>query len=147
MQTYNLYWFYRLVCRLPFNWKTPVGYPIALIYQIVLAYPSFFHLAPILSFAIGLVRIFIAMIDDISNDLHRLNEMSQQISKTTKNHQQMKTLFAKIINDFSDVKQLSWIFFKYQWLEMTQFWIHFVDAPPNSTIFTSSVSSIYSYGL
>lgn len=74
-----------------------------------------------LSFAIGSVRIFIATIDDISNDLHRLNEMSQQISETTKNYQQMKTLFVKIINDFSDVKQLSGIFFKYQWLGMTQF--------------------------
>lgn len=44
------------------------------------------------------------MIDDISNDLLHLNEMGQE----TKNSEQLKTLFSKIIINFSDVKQLSW---------------------------------------
>lgn len=98
---------YGLIWRLPFNWKTPLGYPIAFSYLFISGYPVFFHLIPVLSFGIGSIRLFISMIDDILNDLRLLNEMNQKVS-TTKNCQQMKTLFTKIIIDFSDVKQLSW---------------------------------------
>lgn len=55
--------------------------------------------------AFWLTEIFI---DEIRMEVNRLNELSEN---ATKNHMEMKQLFNKIIQDFSDVKQLSGIFF------------------------------------
>lgn len=58
--------------------------------------------------SIGVFWLIEIFIDEIRMDVNRLNELSEN---GTKNHMEMKQLFNKIIQDFSDVKQLSGIFF------------------------------------
>lgn len=89
--------------RLPFDWKTPIGYLFALAAESVSAHSALFCFTPIISFFVGSAWLIICSLEDISNDLTELNG-----SKTSnKNPDEVKEHFCHVIRFYSDARQLS----------------------------------------
>lgn len=88
--------------RLPFNWKTPYTYPIAVAFFAALGFISSTSVIPMMIFFVGSFILFIAFIKDILNDLNDLNGLMKKSRKDER-----MQLFCKIIKDSSSVKQLS----------------------------------------
>lgn len=91
------------VSRLPFNWKTPFGYLIAFSLEIASAYTMLFIALTALCLVVGSCWIFIGIVDDITNDLDRLNCNDE----TDHSEQCMKIRFFSTVQLYSDAKQLS----------------------------------------
>lgn len=87
----------RVLFRLPFNWRTPVGYMVALLGQWAAAVCTLFGGTTAISFLVGSCWLFITILDDITNDLNKLNG---------RNRKKLQH-FREIIVCYADVKQLS----------------------------------------
>lgn len=88
---------------MPFDWKTPIGYIIALTLQYFgLAYLYSFT-AFILSIEIGCYLLAMEFIIDIKNDLNFFNE----IAKSKKNQSQLSSRLPDSIQFHIRLKQLS----------------------------------------
>lgn len=94
--------------RMPFNWKTPFGYCITMLIQSTDVYYSGLCGLPIVCFLIGGCYLLKTIVNDITNDLFRLNT----VQKSEKDRINTKILFCNIIQNFSDTKQLSKIYLK-----------------------------------
>lgn len=90
--------------RLPFDWKTPLGYLIAVTFLCVTAYCVFFSAVPILGIAIGSSILANTAIDVATSDVNQLKEMTDQSHLS---HIDMLKRFCSIIEDISDIKELS----------------------------------------
>lgn len=88
--------------RLPFDWKTPFGFTVALLSQIVGGCATFSILLPAFSFMIGSCVLFIFVADDITKDLAVFN--SGKVAK--KNRVPRLKRFCAIIEIHSDARQL-----------------------------------------
>lgn len=91
--------------RLPFDWQTPFGYSLATSF----VFASFFCLAANIAstacFVIGIywwIKFFIA---EIIQNLKNLNKLESE--EDPNNFEGMKKLFCLIIQDFSEMKELS----------------------------------------
>ena len=96
--------------RLPFNWKTPIGYLIALIFIDVAVFGAFLGIMATVALSASFSCLLISFAESIENDVNSLNAMS---AKCGENIVQMKKLFKNIIEDLSDMKQLSKIRHKF----------------------------------
>lgn len=94
---------FRPILRLPFNWKTPGGYFIALCAECIAVFVELFSSSTMLCFSVGSCWLFITIVRDITNDLTYLN--CNKISAS--NIQTKKVQFYHIIEFYSDAKQLS----------------------------------------
>lgn len=91
-----------LFFRLTFNWRTPLGYTVAMILYSFATYGTTCGIVPFVCFFIGSCELFIALIKDITNDVIALSELRKKSHKA-----KMKKLFGSIIDAFSNVKQFS----------------------------------------
>lgn len=89
--------------RLPFNWKTLIGYLLAEILIIIYAICSFLIIGNSVCFFCGFCWLYISFADDISSDIIALNdsEVSQRVDK------ELVERFINIVQLHVDVKQLS----------------------------------------
>lgn len=86
--------------RLPFDWKTPFGYFIAVVPQAIDVFCVVFNVPPIIGFMYGSCSLIIAFIEDITSEFKALaiNERMKP------NFMKMKKRFCNIIQLYTDVK-------------------------------------------
>lgn len=91
-------------CRLPFNWRTPLGYIITLAAEYTSINSAVFGFTPIISFFIGSGWFAIWIVKDITNDLSAL-----KVKKASSNKQkrELKEKFCYIVRFYSDARELS----------------------------------------
>lgn len=95
--------------RLPFNWKTPIGYSFAFLLASGSAFAVAYTILPTACFAIGSYWLAIVVVKDIINDFHlRCDKISTENGKKTR---ELKEHLCDVIKDITDVKQLSSFFF------------------------------------
>lgn len=87
---------------MPFNWKTPHGYAIAIFLNFASALSIVLSVLPNACYSIGSHWLSVTFIDDVINDFHILNS-----KKFKRRNKEIKQLLIKIIDDVSDLKQLS----------------------------------------
>lgn len=88
---------------MPFNWKTPFGYSIALIGESLAGLAMIFMGGPSGVYFVGSSTLIIEFVKDITNDMSNLNVPAFN----ERNRKKMKKRFYNILQDFSDAKQLS----------------------------------------
>lgn len=86
--------------RMPFDWKTPVGYAITMATQFGTWIFLLSSCSCILSFLVGVCWLFIALAEDIRKDIQNLNEERS-------NNAVLKTKLNDIIEFHCTAKQLS----------------------------------------
>ena len=77
---------------------------MALLFICATAYCAFFSIVPVFSFSIGTCILAGPVIEGATKNVNSLNEMNKQMPR---NYNEMVKLFCSIIEDISDVKQLS----------------------------------------
>lgn len=87
---------------MPFDWMTPVGYPIAWFLQFAGDCASFSITLIILNFMIGSCWLFIFFATDITNDLAAYNSEDEMANV---NHVEKLKRFCDIIQLYADAKQ------------------------------------------
>lgn len=93
--------------RLPFDWKRMTGYPVALTFTTLSLFMMFYTMVPTVSLAIGSAWLAETFVGSIINDVKQLSEMTKKSRKNLKKQKQMKHVFCVLVQDFSEVKQLS----------------------------------------
>lgn len=88
--------------RLPFNWKTPVGYSIVLAFESIVLSSIGLTCVPLISFIVGSCWLTNSFVKDIASDLINFN-----VKKKRGTQRRAKKHLCKVINDFADAKQLS----------------------------------------
>lgn len=88
--------------RLPFSWKTPLGYVIALTVETMSIYSIGCIAVPIQSFLIGSCWLLKTFVADVAHHLHKIN-----LSSRRKNYKNVKKRVCGILRDLSEMKQLS----------------------------------------
>lgn len=91
------------ISRLPFNWKTPLGYSIAFTIEGIVICGQVFSFVPLLSFFIGTCWLMLAFARDLTNQLTHLKYHGQ----TSRSHGQLKIKFNEILQMYSEARQLS----------------------------------------
>lgn len=109
---------FSLSCRLPFDWKTPIGYFIALMAQCVPGACSTFSFTSVTCFLIESALLSISILKDIENDLSALNFVDLS---SKKDYERIKKQFNLVVRNYTDAKQLSRIFF-YDWRIVKSLW-------------------------
>lgn len=88
--------------RLPFNWRTPIGYAIAVFLQYAATITMLFCTSAVISFWLGSCWLFMEMVKDITNDLAHFNgDASANWNGPT-----MNMHFVNTIKLYLDAKQL-----------------------------------------
>lgn len=87
--------------RLPFNWRDPIGYSMAVSLQIIIASYPFRYLACFVTFALGGYLFTITMANDVIDVIKSINDDLKSEIDTFKK-------LSKLFNLHSDAKQLSW---------------------------------------
>lgn len=93
-----------LLRSLPFDWKTPCGYLMASIFILTAAAVTLLFVVPISCFVIGFAWIAIAFVKQGISNVHNLNEITRN---SNANHFLLLHSFGNIVQDFSDIKELS----------------------------------------
>ena len=94
---------YQKCIRLPFNWKSPIGYPFAVTLQCVLIIYLFLSL--MLLVTIGLASYLFGI--SLAADLNMILRLIDENSKTKSNRLKIFTQFKEFINFHSAPKMLS----------------------------------------
>lgn len=92
-----------LCCRLPFDWKTPLGYHFAVFWFFSGTYFSMLANSPLISFMVGSCWLVITFINDLTNDLSELNANNARKI----NRQKIYKRFCNVIRQFCAIEQLS----------------------------------------
>lgn len=95
----NVFYF-SLLKRMPFNWKTPFGYMILLSYEGVEAIVAAMAFYPIMSIFIGSCILLKTFIEDITIDLKCLNQKQNE-------KENLSEIFCNVIQNYSNVQELS----------------------------------------
>lgn len=111
---------FRLIyARLPINWKTLIGYTVYFSVETLSMFAIVFSILPTICFAIGSYLLLNAVIKVNTNDFHIL---CGKIS--TGSNDEMKKIFCNMVEDMSEIKELSFTFNIYVWTK--QFWFMFL---------------------
>lgn len=86
--------------RMPFSWKTPSGYMIAFLDELVSDIVGTATYVPLISFIVGSCWLLITFIKDISSDLSSIE--AEEISNKTVDDS--KKLLCKIIKFYTDIR-------------------------------------------
>lgn len=89
--------------RLPFGWRTPLRYLIAVLPQAAGVFCIVFNVAPVVGFMFGTCLLVIAFIEDITGEFRALGANAEM----AKNYMATKKRFCHILQLYSEVKQLS----------------------------------------
>lgn len=90
-----------LLIRLPFDWKTPLGYLVAWFLQFAGGWATYSVIIPIFSFMIGLCWLFTFVAEDITRDVMAFNANVAAIKNSVKKMKQ----FCGIVQLYSDATQ------------------------------------------
>ena len=93
-----------LFWRLPFNWKTPLGYLIALLIQCIETTCDDFSGLPVACFLFQSCQLFEAFVEDIARDVSLLDI---EFCSSEANRHQATENFVNVLRNFTTVKQLS----------------------------------------
>ena len=91
--------------RFPFDWKTPIGYLMALSTEYLIGLLLTYSGVTLLNFSIGVYLMLISLSEDIQCDLQFFNDHANQNNKD-KNSQIAKE-FGELIHFHAEVIQLS----------------------------------------
>lgn len=104
---------------MPFNWKTPLGYLIALLFECISSYYAALFLVPLLCFLFGSCFLLRSFVKDITNDLSLLNACTtsakpknksgtnKNLTNTKRNDEKIEQIFRNSIQCHTELKQLS----------------------------------------
>lgn len=92
--------------RLPFDWRNPLGYTIAFIFQFILSMDLLITILSLTIYAIGTCLILMSLAEDIKCDLNSV-KMNARHKKHSGNRLQMFVEFSHLIQFHSSSKQLS----------------------------------------
>lgn len=96
------------ICRrLPFDWRTPHGFILAFLYEVITDTVASLTYVPLISFFVGSCWLFIAFVRDITDDLFILYKNV----KSRKNNIALTKQFCKIVKIYSNTKELSEVWF------------------------------------
>lgn len=90
--------------RLPFNWKTPLGYSMAMIIFAEATYYLLFCGVLMVCLLVGCSGITQTIVRDISNDVAAFNVSKKQWNQ---NRMELNTKFNHFIDNYATAKQLS----------------------------------------
>lgn len=88
--------------RFPFDWKTPYGYPVAVLIEGASGTCAIFCYVTVACFLIESCLLVISMLKDIANDLAGLHFIRSKNATVQFEHR-----FFSLFSSYSDVKQLS----------------------------------------
>lgn len=88
--------------RFPFDWRTVIGYLIALLSQCAALLSILISFIPIICILIGSCWLSIVFVKDLINELAHLNT-----AKSKRNHPEIRAHFCQIVQSYADAKQLS----------------------------------------
>lgn len=109
--------------RLTFDWKTPLGYLIAVLLELASTTFASFIILPIVCLVIGSCHLITSFIRTITkNDFHILND---RISNEV--HLGMNAQICSFMRDFSEIKQLNSTFLSYKYVELAIYIKSLVD--------------------
>lgn len=91
---------------LPFDWKTPIGYSLAIFSFCIVTYVLTSGIVPIVCFFIGSSELFMSFNRDLTSDVKHLNKLGRK-STNDESHREIQQFFVNIVVNFSTVKQLS----------------------------------------
>lgn len=91
--------------RLPFNWKTPVGYLVAWIFQSIGFFYTLYQSPSWIGMYFGSCWLFVSFAKDIANDFPQLNATKAE----RRSYCELKGRFCRIVQFHSDMKELSGI--------------------------------------
>lgn len=83
--------------RVPFDWRSPSGYAIVIIFETVICLTVTYPCKASLCFLIGSFWALLTIIEDIANDLHGLNAKRREFNEQ----------FYNLVHQFSTLKELS----------------------------------------
>lgn len=89
--------------RLPFDWKTPHGYLIALILESIVSFTAGSIVVPPVCFVIGACLLITTFVNNIAAEVPHLNVNKRSDGK----NQALKSHFCNVIRDIADAKQFS----------------------------------------
>lgn len=95
--------------RLPFDWKTPLGYLFALLFQTMAVYASVLSTIPAACTLIASAWTSVATLKDFTNDLPLLMIGGRSLNNRTK----IKKRFSNFVQFYLDLKELSVWFFPF----------------------------------
>lgn len=93
------------ILRLPFDWKTPSGYLIAVIFQSMLAAYHFFLTSTITTFGIGTYLFLLSPIEDIKVNFDSTTHRKPNMQRTPRIRNVRK--LCEFVEIHADSKQLS----------------------------------------
>lgn len=99
--------------RLPFNWRTPLGYLVALFAQFTGSFAVLFSALTVFSFLVGSCWLFYTISRDINQDLKCLKCKKSSDG----NDRSLKIHFYHIVQVYLDAKQLSSYSKKIDWID------------------------------
>lgn len=88
--------------RMPFDWRTPLGYLIVLALESFVVSSIGFTNMPLICFIVGSCWLINSLVKDIANDLIDFN-----VSKKNEVRMKAKENLCYIVQNFADIKQLS----------------------------------------
>lgn len=88
--------------RMPFDWRTPLGYLIVLALESFVVSSIGFTNMPLICFIVGSCWLINSLVKDIANDLIDFN-----VSKKNEVRMKAKENLCHIVQNFADIKQLS----------------------------------------
>lgn len=107
------------ICRLPFNWKTPHGYLIALFLESIASFTVGSIIVPPICIVIGSCFLVSSFVNDMAVKMPKLDVKKRPNGKS----QEIKKHFCNIIGNISDAKQLSFFYIVHiTWYKETR-WI------------------------
>lgn len=111
-------WFFHIF-RVPFNWRTPIGYLVYVVFYIATGLSLTLSATATLSFCIGSFLLLISFVEDATNDLARLNvdEKSKSYDIDVKIH------FHTAVHAYSDLQELSEIVFLVHFILVKRFFL------------------------
>lgn len=97
--------------RLPFNWKTPLGYSMTLSAQSAASFSTLFVSVPLLCFFVGCCVILVSFCEDITNELSMLNLFQNKNKRNNRPIAKLKVELKKrlcaIFQIYLDTEKLS----------------------------------------
>lgn len=89
--------------RMPFDWKNPVGYPVAISLQFGMLFFLNVYLACFLTLAFGYYLFTLSIAENMTDELHLMTRGA----KMQKSAKQILTELSEFISIHADVKELS----------------------------------------
>lgn len=89
--------------RLPYDWKNPYGYMVAVVAQLLWASFAFTYIGCVLALSFGCFMFSLAMIKILKNDLHSIDKMARDKNSRSDMYKKL----CEFLETHANTKQLS----------------------------------------